>query len=148
MLEVGQRLVIHYPKSTHISAEPQFRRREVIIKDIRDLVRDPLTVEEYCQRTQVRRSRWLVSARDVQIGAWRRFYLGTTREYWRSTPLRLGLFHPDTGRFVKLLARPFEATPYDRILLAKTAMEWLDQDFGGLKLRVFADDFTLAGPSD
>ena len=23
-------------------------------------------------------------------------------------------------------ARPFEATPYDRILLAKTAMEWLD----------------------
>ncbi|MFO0035093.1 MAG: hypothetical protein ACK55S_07770, partial [Planctomycetota bacterium] len=45
-------------------------------------------------------------------------------------------------------ARPFEATPYDRILLAKTSMEWLDQDFGGLKLRVFADDFTLAGPSD
>jgi len=56
---------------------------------------------------------------------------------------RLGLFHPDTGRFVRLLGRPFEATPFDRILLAKTAMEWIDQDFGGLKLRVFADDFAV-----
>jgi len=111
MLEIGQRLVIHYPESTHISAEPEFRRREVIIKSVRDLVRDPLTVEEYCQRTQVRRSRWLVSARDVQLGAWRRFYLGTTREYCRSTPLRLGLFHPDTGRFVKLLLGPLRRRP-------------------------------------
>ena len=40
-------------------------------------------------------------------------------------------------------ARPFEATPYDRILLAKTAMEWLGQDQGGLKLRVLADDFEV-----
>ena len=143
MLEVGQRIVIHYPKSTHISAEPQFQRREVIIKSVRDLVRDPLTVEEYCQRTQVRRSRWLVSARDVQLGAWRRFYLGTTREYWRSTPLRLGLFHPETNRFEELLGRPFEATASDRILLARTALDWSGRDFDGLKLGVFADDFDL-----
>ncbi len=145
MLEIGQRLVVHYPVSTHISAEPVFRRRELIIKGLRDLVQEPLTVEEYCQRTLVRRSRWLVHARDVQLGQWRRFYLGTTQEYWRSTPLRLGLFHPETGRFVELLGKPFEPTPHDRILLARTALDWSGRDFDGLKLGVFADDFQVFG---
>jgi hypothetical protein len=143
MLENGQRLVVHYPVSTHITAEPVFRRREFLVKGVRDLVRDPLTVQEYCNRTLVRRSRWLVHARDVQLGEWRRFYLGTTQEYWRSTPLRLGLFHPETNRFEELLGRPFEATASDRILLARTALEWSGRDFDGLKLGVFADDFDL-----
>jgi hypothetical protein len=86
MLENGQRLVVHYPVSTHITAEPVFRRREFLVKGVRDLVRDPLTVQEYCNRTLVRRSRWLVHARDVQLGEW------SGRDF---DGLKLGVFGDD-----------------------------------------------------
>lgn len=146
MFEQDERIVVHYPTNTHIRTEkPAFRRRELIVKRTRDLVTHPLTVGEYCSRVNIRRSRWLIIAREAQTGYWRQFYLGTTKEFWRATPLRIGLYHPDSGRLVRIIGKPFENIPHDRILLARAAQIWSLRDLGSLQLRVFCDDLRQVG---
>ena len=146
MFEPDELIVVHYPRSTHIRvAQPDFQRRELVVKRVRDLVRQPLTVHEFCCRLNIRRSRWLIVGREARTGYWRQFYIGTTREFWRVTPMRIGLYHPDTGRLAKIIGRPFEDTPRDRIILARAAQIWSRRDLGSFHLRIFCDDLRKVG---
>lgn len=141
----GTKVDLHYPTLTDVHAElTEWRRRELIIYRIRDLVQHPLTVEEYLHRPFVRRSRYLVIGKE--FGRWRQFYLGSSREFFTSGQLRLGLYRQNDRLPTYLISRPFDNTPEDRRMLYNAVERWAKHDFGQLQLRVFCDDLrVLAG---
>jgi hypothetical protein len=133
-------LSIYYPKRNLLNCSPVWQQRLVSVWSIRDLVTDPLTVEEYLARPLVRRSRYLWQVKDSQ-NQWRSFYQGASLEQFRDSCLRLALYNGSNR--IKLLARPFESTVRDRVLLARVASRWADLDYGGLQLRITCDDMRL-----
>ena len=138
-------LTIHYPHDTHVRLENavQFVPRTFRLISIRDLVREPLTPEEFLRRPFVRRSRYLVRANEA--GQYRQFYLGCSEEYRAPSQLRIALYDPHKARPLELLSRPFGPNTLDRKQLSKLLLKCYDRDFGSLVLRVFADDLGLVG---
>jgi hypothetical protein len=138
-------LVLHYPQSTHVRFFDlaEYSQRVVSVSSIRDLVRQPLTPEEFLRRPFVRRSRYLISSNEA--GKFRRFYLGCSSEYAAPSQLRLALYAPNTPKIVDLISRPFGPSVGERKQLAKLLLNCLDKDFDDLVLRVFADDFGVIG---
>jgi hypothetical protein len=59
MLGSGQKIEFHNPTLTHVGASLAFRNGFVVLRSVRYLVRELLTVEEFYRRPYVRRSRWL-----------------------------------------------------------------------------------------
>ena len=146
MLELGAKLEIQYPSSTHVrfmDFPPAYRLRQLQVVSLRDLVADPLTPDEFLRRPFVRRSRWLVSAFEAGTMRFRRFYLGSSLEYAAPSQLRLALYDPDGERPDAILSRPFEPTVADRKLLTRAIQAWRARDFGGRVLRVFTDDLRI-----
>jgi hypothetical protein len=138
----GTKIELHYPTRTDVFADStQWRPRELIVYRIRDLVREPLTIEEYLQRPFIRRSRYLLVGKE--LGRWKQFYLGSTQEYYSTGQLRLGLYGPDDLLPRHLVSRPFDNTPEDRKQLYNAVADWSKLDFGHLNLRVFADDLRV-----
>jgi len=141
--EIGNTVELHYPTCTSVLAatEKRWKRREIQVQQIRDLVEHPLTLEEFLRRPFIYRSRYLLQA--VEHGQRKQFYLGTAREFFSCGQLRLGLYLPDGRRPTELLSRPFENTPYDRRLLYRAVLELAQYDFGQKQLRVLADDLRI-----
>lgn len=140
MFKFNERIEIHYPNTTLVNKQPTFRLRRIAVRGIRDLVANPLTIEDYLRRPLIRRGRWLILGRCEDTRQLRQFYLATTKEEWRELPLRIGLYEPFGSKPVQLLSRPFGATVRERILLSRALQMWSRQNFDGLQLRVFADD--------
>jgi hypothetical protein len=139
----NRKLTLHYPRTSHVGFlhHPDFAQRTFEILQIRDLVRQPLTPEDYLRRPFVRRSRYLAIAREQ--GKYRQFYLGCSLEYQAPSQLRLALYAPDSQRPCELLARPFESDPRDRKVLLRLLARLQQKSFGQLQLRIFADDLRV-----
>lgn len=131
---------LHYPARNLLNCSPVWKKRLVSRFSVRDLVVNPLTPEEYLARPLVRRSRYLWHVKD-NCNQWRSFYQGASLEHFRDTHLRLALY--DGRSRVKLLARPFESTVRDRVLLARVVSRWSQYDYDGLQLRITCDDLRL-----
>jgi len=67
-----------------------------VIQSVRDLVTDPLSVQEFMRRPFLLRSRWLVKAYEPGINQWRQFYWGSTREFNQPGLPRVGLYESGT----------------------------------------------------
>lgn len=145
MIDPGEYLEISYPVDTHVrrfDVVPR-RRRHITIHRVRDLVSDPLTVEEFLRRPFVRRSRWLAFAKDNELEQWRQFYLGSTEEFASPGNLRLALYEPGGSRPKEILGREFRPTVFDRKLMMRLLRRWNHQDHGDLQLRICCDDLRL-----
>ncbi len=142
----GMEVEICYPESTHVRfwRPDRWRRREIVIHSVRDLVAEPLSVAEFMRRAYVLRSRWLVRAYEPAIRQWRQFYWGSTREFAAPGLLRVGLYEPGATRASWLYGRSFEPTIEDRKQLVKSLAQWQKLDFGQASLRIFADDCRLS----
>lgn len=145
MIDPGQRIEIHYPSTTIIDAHADFCRRVILVDAIRDLVREPLTPREFLRRPLTRRSRWLAHGFDENAGCWRKFYLGSSREFESRGDLRIAAFEPDSDRPWRILSRGFRESRKERILLAKTLHQVSLLDLGELQVRVIADDLRRIG---
>lgn len=145
MLDPGDRLTITYPDSTLVNAMSNLQRRQIQVHRVRDLVAEPLTPVEYFRRPMLRRSRWLVHAWDEQLEAWRKFYLGSTREYSGSGHLRIALYEPDSTKPFRIISRGFQERPRERILLARTLRSLQRMDLDDLQIRIIADDLRRVG---
>jgi hypothetical protein len=139
----GTEVEICYPESTHVRfwRPDKVRRREIVIQSVRDLVTDPLSVQEFMRRPFLLRSRWLVKAYEPAINQRRQFYWGSTGEFATQGLLRVGLYEPGAGKPSWLHGRPFQPSPEDRRELMKSLTRWAKHDFGAASLRVFADDY-------
>lgn len=137
-------LTISYPIHTHLryTHSPRFRQRTVRIVKVRDLLIDPLSVQEFRQRPYVRRTRYLALAQEDR--RYRQFYLGSTAEAWSPSQLRLALYRE--SKLIELLARPFNDDVREMKLLLRILERWANKDFGpDLSLRIFADNLRLVG---
>jgi hypothetical protein len=146
MFDINDEIEIHYPVSTHVQyfdTQIASRRRHFVVRRLRDLVTEPLTPEEFLRRPFVRRSRYLVTGTEIESNHWRRFYIGCAEEYMAPSQLRIGLYETNGSRPVALIGRAYEATVPDRNLLRRWLAENASKSFGGLLLRVYADDLSL-----
>lgn len=147
LVEPGEEVALTYPISTHCRFWRPWEvcERELVIHRVRDLVSEPLSVEEYLRRPYLLRSRWLVRAYEPRHRRWRQFYLGSSVEFRAPSVLRVGLYEPEAKKPSQVLGRGFEATCEDRNLLTRALKLWNRHDFGEAKLRVFATDTRLIG---
>ncbi len=145
MFETGEVVTIHYPVSTHVRhiGIAIVKPRQIVIRAVRDLVSEPLTPEEFLRRPYIRRSRWLVRGYEPDHRRFRQFYLGSSLEFMAPSQLRLALYELGAARPHELLYRAIEPTVRDRKLLARAMTQWRDRVYGGLQLRIYADDFRL-----
>ena len=82
---------------------------------------------------------------DEESGVWRRFYLGSSREFETRGDLRIAMFEPGEERPWRIVSRGFRESRKDRILLAKALQAIRTEDLGDLQLRVIADDLRRIG---
>lgn len=146
MVEPNTELQIHYPTTTHVGyyPPPVFRERNIRVLRVRDLVQNPLTVEEFRTRPCVRRTRYLILAQESGEFRFRQFYLGSSIEFEAPSQLRIGLYYPGDIKPVELISRPFEADPREVRVLLRLLDRCRDRDWGdGKQLRIFADDLRL-----
>ena len=135
MIRPRARLRIHYPRTTHVAhiQHAQTRERIISVREVRDLVRDPLTVAEFMRRPFLNRSRLLVLGFDQDKEQPRQFYLGSSVEYRTAGTLRLIV----DGVIV---SRGFDATREDR----KELLSWVRRLDDTEDLRIQCDDLRVA----
>ena len=140
MFQRNQELQLHYPTSTLIGADLEFKPRTLIVKYVRDLRTNPLTIEDFFRRPLIHRGRWLLGVLDLDSREFRSIYPTTSREHFDDAPLRIGLYESFGNEPIDILSRHFQATARERMLLAKTLFKWSELDLDGLKLGVFAEN--------
>lgn len=144
MLTPRQVLTLTYPTSTLVqTSEPLYRPRKIRVMSVRDLVAEPLTIDEYLYRPLIRRGRYLVTAWDYATRSMRQFYPANSLEFARDCHLRIGAYYPGSTRPDKILSRGYANTVSDRIALAKALQEFRRLPNPHL-IRVFADDLVVA----
>jgi len=89
----------------------------------------------------IHRSRFLIVVRDLERGGWRKIYLNSALEFFRPTPLKVGLF--DGSRLAERLEGEFWPNLRHRKMLAALLAKWMPADFDGLRLGVFCDDLAV-----
>jgi hypothetical protein len=141
MFSVGQRVTIHYPDSRVVQpAHLRWHPRRITVMGIRDLLREPLTPRDFLRHPTLARGRYLLIAHDHGIGDRRHFYLSQTRDHYRQTALRLGLFSPGVRLPVRILEE-FGPTRRERILASRLVSDLTTYDFGqDLHLGLYSDD--------
>ncbi|WDQ16847.1 hypothetical protein [Rhodopirellula sp. P2] len=140
MFEPNDEVELTYPESTLVEAKTTFRRRRLQIREIRDLIADPITPEEYLRRPLTQRSRYLLTAYDKDSKSWRQFYVGSSKEFLTDGRLRIALYEKGGTSPKKIVSRSFEATRRDRIALARAVKEMQQTDLAGLELRIVPDE--------
>lgn len=143
MIDPETRLRIRYPATNHVGFDPPLLRRAVLVRRVRDLVREPLSIEEFLRRPFIRRSRWLLSGVDEESGKCRQFYLGSSLEFRSPGLVRVALYEPAGNRPYEILTRGFEPTPEDRKKLMRVLRAWSAKDVGELQICVYSDDMRL-----
>lgn len=144
MFKTSELLLLNYPNQTLLQTDWTYRQRRLEVVQVRDLLRSPLTPEEFLRRPLIHRGRWLVKARDLDSQQIKQFYLASSKEYYRATGLRLALYWPgaENEMYAEVLPRRFAATRRDRIILALSLMKLKSVDFSGFDLRVTVDKRT------
>lgn len=133
--------VIHtaYPFTTHVSASHlTWEPRRFWVLGVRDLVTDPLTVQEYLARPMTRRSRYLIRVRDLDRGVCRSVYQRSMADWFRETPLRVGVFHG--ARLMELLSTNWGPTVADRQGLIRFLQKHAGHDMGEFRIGILSDD--------
>lgn len=145
MIEPGQTLKLHYPSCTHVldfSCAPRLPR-VLTVRRIRDLVTEPLTLQEFLHRPYIVRSRWLAIGWDIEKRVWRQFYLGSSDEYQAIGQLRFAVYHPRRLLPSRVVSQGFDATIDDRELMLRVLKRWQEKGRPTYNLRVCCDDMRL-----
>ncbi|EKK02997.1 hypothetical protein RBSH_01690 [Rhodopirellula baltica SH28] len=140
MFKPDTEIELTYPDSTLVESNTTFRRRYLQIREVRDLIADPITPEEYLRRPLTQRSRYLLTAYDKESKSWRQFYVGSSKEFLTDGRLRIALYEKGGTSPKKIVSRSFEATRRDRIALAREVKAMQEKDLAGLELRIIPDE--------
>lgn len=145
LLQPGECVTIHYPDTTHVRFidAARYLPRRILVKTIRDLIREPLSVSEFLRRPFTLRSRWLVRAVDTDLGELRQFYLGSAIEFSAPAILRAALYEPGIAKPIEFFGGEFGPSANDRRLLMQAVQRWAKYDYGGAELKVTACDLKI-----
>jgi hypothetical protein len=131
-----------YPRTTHLAtASPRWEPRTFQVLGIRDLVREPLTIQEYLRRPMTRRSRYLIRVLDVQKQRYRSVYHRSMSDWYRETPLRIGIY--EGLKLVDMTSHNWGPTLADRQSLIRFLQKFDGFDMGEFQIGIFSDDAEL-----
>lgn len=131
-----------YPRTTHLATPaPHWEPRTFQVLGIRDLVQEPLTIEEYLRRPMTRRSRYLIRVRDLERGACRSVYHRSMSDWYRETPLRIGVY--EGSKLVDMTSHNWGPTLADRRSLIRFLQKFDGFDMGEFQIGIFSDDCEL-----
>lgn len=136
MLDPFETVSLHYPVRTILGVPWEFRKRRIQVLAIRDLLTEPLLPSEFLRRPLIHRGRWLVTARELDSGAVKRFYLENFREFYKPTVLRLGLYYPDQSQPPLIISHRFGVSRQQRQTLAAVIKNLESHDWNGPQLRI------------
>ena len=148
----GEQIELVYPTRTHvreIDVCPRVTRR-LVVRHVRDLVADPLTIAEFLQRPYTARSRYLVRAWDLDRCDYRQFYAGSSDNHRAPGTLRIAVYLPGESRPHRILTDGFESTVRDRQSLMRSLQKITDElsrrrFIRDEQIRVVADDLRWVG---
>jgi hypothetical protein len=141
MFEKFDHLLLSYPTSTLIGSDWSFRRRQLEVVSVRDLLFEPLKPAEYLRRPLIHRGRYLVRAKDLLSRQVQQFYLASSLEFYRPTGLRLALYQPGPERAKPetFVSRRFGVSRRERIAMARAICELQTMNWEGFELRITID---------
>lgn len=143
MFDPKDEIELPYPtiRDVHLIDTAAALPRNLVVRRVRDLCRQPLTPAEFMRRPYINRSRWLITAHDADIREFRQFYLGSSPRFRSPGCLRIAL-ERDGHR--QLIARQFEPTIRDRRVMMRMIQRISDQSPDLVQfLRIIADDMRL-----
>ena len=146
MFNPTDQIVFTYPLQTHVRSigATGFQQREVVVRRVRDLVKDPLTPTEFIRRPFVNRSRWLILGQEEGAGHLRQFYLGSSKEFSAPAQLRLAWYELGATKPHEIVYRAIEPTVKDRKALAREIARICPKETGdGRVLRIYCDDMRI-----
>lgn len=108
------------------------------VLDTRDLVTDPLTVEEFMCDPLQRISRFAYTVEDLESFETRTVYQRVLKSNFRECPIRVGVFRG--SKMVNLFADNWGTTIDERRDLVQFLQLFEGENLGDLKLGVFSDD--------
>ena len=148
MFNPTDQIVFTYPLQTHVRSigATGFQQREVVVRRVRDLVKDPLTPTEFVRRPFVNRSRWLILGHDKSTSQLRQFYLGSSKEFAAPAQLRLAWYELGGNKPIDIVYRSIEPTVKDRKALSREISRLTAHEpDAGRVLRIYCDDMRLVG---
>jgi hypothetical protein len=128
----------HYPEFSSVADPITWRPVHFQAIGVRDLVTDPLTVEQFNQRPYLRRSRYQLRVVDLATGQRRTIYQRLLRSCFRDCPLRVGVYQGQ--KLVELMATNYGPSVADRRGLMAFLRKYIDSDFGDHRLGILSDD--------
>lgn len=143
MFPPGHSVFFHYPIRNLVTARLAFRARNCLVTSVRDLVREPLTPQEFLRRPMIFRGRYLIQG-TCPDGSQRQFYLASSLEHFRPSPHRIAFLGLD-GRLERVVPISFGAAPRDRIRLARQLIRLERTPPPGIVVRVIVDDLNVIG---
>lgn len=145
MFDVGSPFELPYPDDTHVDriCDSSIKSRKITIYRMRDLLEDPLTVDEFARRLHISRSRWLATAYDHDLEEFRQFYVGSSPRFRSPATLRIGLYERGRRLPVKQIGRHFEPTTADRRVMMRTIRHLQERCLDGLTIGILADDLRV-----
>jgi hypothetical protein len=140
-IEIGGELSFRYPRNTHVKLFDSVTadQRRVLIRGVRDMVQQPLTVAEFIRRPFVARSRYMIYAFEPDRRLFRQFYLGTSPDFLAPGIVRLGDRRPLGRGRMQLLSRGYEPSVVDRQAFLRLLQTWPEHQLR--QLSVLVDDF-------
>jgi len=91
---IGSLLAFDYPLANRLGLPLAYLTRRIVVTDVRDVLRRPLTPAAVELVPLVRRGRWLITGYDLDRRAERSFYWEAMRHVARPSWLTLGLWDP------------------------------------------------------
>jgi hypothetical protein len=128
----------HYPRSCSVADPLSWRPVHFQAIGVRDLVADPLTIEQFLRRPYLRRSRYQLRVVDLATGRRRTIYERLLRENFRDCPLRVGVY--EGRKLVELMATNYGPSVADRRGLLRFLAKYSTTDFGDYRLGILSDD--------
>lgn len=130
MFASGNVLIFSYPTDNRIGARTRLATRRVVVHNERDLRIKPLEPVTIKLDPNRRRGQLLISAFDISLQRWRRFYYDSMRSIKISEQplMRLGMYDTLSDREPRLFGRLWTDTRDDQAevkRLIKLANQWL-----------------------
>ena len=104
-----------YPRHNFQHINSGLEPRRLIVESVRDLERRPITAEDINSNPYLRRSRWLVTGRDLDKNAERSFYVGSMAAVVEIDPT-----HPSDNVPIYIVGRLRFATESEAVAAARS----------------------------
>ncbi|MEZ6092891.1 MAG: hypothetical protein R3C03_01440 [Pirellulaceae bacterium] len=97
-----------------------------------------MSISEYLRRPLIRRSRFLLTVRDLDTQSWRKIYHRSIQSSFLNAPLKVGMI--EDGKLIPMVKTEWGISPSDRIRLANFLVSFDENSPIALRIGVYCED--------